>query len=124
MNLLLDTHILLWALNDDSRLSEAHRDLIVDPRTRVFYSSVSIAEISIKAALGKLDAPEGMADYARQSGMESLGFVDEHAEELRYLPWHHRDPFDRMLVAQAKVEELAFATVDPRFAEYEGIRIV
>ncbi|MCB1273446.1 MAG: type II toxin-antitoxin system VapC family toxin [Leucobacter sp.] len=118
MRLLLDTHVLLWWLADDERLSARHRELIARGDNRVVVSSVSIAEIAIKSSLGKLEAPDGIVDAVTLSGFELLAFDAPHAEALRHLPWHHRDPFDRMLVAQAKVEHLTLLTVDLRLREY------
>lgn len=123
MNLLLDTHVVLWWLGDDPKLSPRHREMLHDAERRVFVSSVSVAEISIKASLGKLDAPEGVAEAVVQSGFEMLAFEASHAEELRELPWHHRDPFDRMLIAQARVEGLALVTADERISHYDGFTL-
>lgn len=123
MNLLLDTHIVLWWLADDPRLSPRHRELLHDTERRVFVSSVSVAEISIEVSLGKLDAPAGTVDAVVESGFELLAFEASHAEELRELPWHHRDPFDRMLIAQARVEKLALLTVDERISHYDGFEL-
>lgn len=120
MNLLLDTHVALWWFGDSPNLSPRHRELIHDTDRRVFVSSVSVVEISIKASLGKLDAPYGVVDAVQQSGFELLDLNGSHAEELRDLPWHHRDPFDRMLIAQARVEKLTLLTVDENIALYEG----
>lgn len=121
VNLLLDTHVLLWWLSDSAKLSNKFRELIYDTDHRVFVSSISITEISIKASLGKLEAPPGMSDYAVQSGFELLTFEATHAEVLRELPWHHRDPFDRMLIAQATVEGLLFLSEDAHISRYDGI---
>lgn len=123
MNLLLDTHVLLWWLDDSAKLSARHRDLIYELDRRVFVSSVSLAEISIKASLGKLEAPVGVAEAVVQSGFELLAFEASHAEELRELPWHHRDPFDRMLIAQARVERLVLLTVDEHVGRYDGFTV-
>lgn len=121
MNLLLDTHVVLWWLGDSPKLSPRHRELIHDTDRRVLVSSVSVAEISIKVSLGKLTAPRGVAEAVARSGFETLAFDASHAEELRELPWHHRDPFDRMLIAQARVERLMLLTVDERIARYDGL---
>ncbi|MEB3049156.1 type II toxin-antitoxin system VapC family toxin [Mycolicibacter sp. MYC123] len=115
---LLDTHVVLWWLADDDRLSAAHRELISEPVNELFVSAVTVAEVSIKASLGKLGAPAGFNDAVRESGFRELPFTASHAEELRHLPWHHRDPFDRMLVAQALVERLEFVTADARLGAY------
>lgn len=118
MNLLLDTHILLWWLSDDQRLSWVHRAVIVDPSNSVFVSAASVWEISIKRAMGKLTAPQGVADAIGQSELEALPITLEHAEAAGELPDHHRDPFDRMIVAQAVVENLAVATTDANIRRY------
>ncbi|GAA1465183.1 type II toxin-antitoxin system VapC family toxin [Microbacterium thalassium] len=118
MRILLDTHLVLWWLADAPELSPRHRALIEDGSNEVLVSSVSVAEIAIKASLGKLDAPAGLVDALRTSGFGELDFIAAHAEVLRGLPWHHRDPFDRMLVAQALVEGLLLLTVDSRVRAY------
>jgi PIN domain nuclease of toxin-antitoxin system len=119
MRALLDTHIVLWWLADDQRLSEAHRALITDARNQLYVSAVTVAEISIKASLGKLTAPPDVASTLGTEGFDPLPLTAVHAERLRELPWHHRDPFDRMLVAQASVEGLALVTADARLREYD-----
>lgn len=119
MRLLLDTHVLLWWAADDARLSRSWRQLIGDPEHDIFVSAISVAEISIKASLGKLTAPDELLPDLEDSGFLSLPLEAEHAARLRDLPWHHRDPFDRMLIGQAQVEQLTVATVDPQFAAYE-----
>jgi PIN domain nuclease of toxin-antitoxin system len=123
MRLLLDTHVLLWWLADDRRLGALHRELIADASNTVLISSVTVAEIAIKASLGKLDAPDDLLPTLDEGGFEHLSFEVSHAESLRTLPWHHRDPFDRMLIAQAITEQLTILTVDPQFADYEVTRI-
>jgi len=119
LNLLLDTHVLLWWLANDHRLTDEHRALVADSSHAVYVSSVSIAEISIKASLGKLDAPERVREAVLASGLSLLPFDAVHAEELRELPWIHKDPFDRMLIAQSRVEKLVLLTVDERITRYD-----
>jgi PIN domain nuclease of toxin-antitoxin system len=119
MRALLDTPILLRWLDDDPRLGETHRTLIADGQNELFVSAVTIAEISIKTSLGKLTAPSGVPDAIEAGGFSHLPLTATHAEALRDLPWHHRDPFDRMLVAQAAVEGLALVTADARMRDYE-----
>lgn len=80
---------------------------------------MSIAEISIKASLGKLEAPSGIAEAVEQSGFQTLPFTASHAKELRTLPWHHRDPFDRMLISQARIEKLTFLTSNRLITQYD-----
>lgn len=119
MRALVDTHIVLWWLADDPRLSEVHRTMIQDDANTLFVSAITLAEIAIKSSLGKLHAPRVSAELLTSEGFSLLPFVASHAEELRDLPWHHRDPFDRMLVSQALVERLPLLTVDRRLPAYE-----
>jgi PIN domain nuclease of toxin-antitoxin system len=120
---LVDTHILLWWMSDDPKLPELHRQIIANRSNTVFVSSVSIAEISIKSSLGKLDAPLDCTDLIADNGFDLLDFTSYHADHLRGLPWHHRDPFDRMLVSQAQVEGLNVLTVDSRIQEYNVLTL-
>ncbi len=119
MRILADTHVLLWWLTDDPALSGAIRDAVADQNNVVFFSAVSAAEIAIKASLGKLTAQDALATVLIEQGFEALPFTHVHAERLRALPWHHRDPFDRMLVVQAATEGLVLATVDARLRAYD-----
>ncbi|GAB3796083.1 type II toxin-antitoxin system VapC family toxin [Humibacter antri] len=119
MRALLDTHVLLWWLADDPRLSARHRDVIADPGNEILVSAVTIAEMAIKASLDKLDAPDDVAGALAEGGFEPLALSVAHAVALRTLPWHHRDPFDRMLVAQASVEHVPLLSSDPHIAEYD-----
>ncbi|MGV9802337.1 type II toxin-antitoxin system VapC family toxin [Mycobacterium sp. NPDC003449] len=115
---LVDTHVLLWWLADDKNLSAAHRAAIAEPDNEVFVSAITVAEVAIKASLGKLQAPTGLDGVLAEMGFRELPFTAAHAETLRELPWHHRDPFDRMLVAQAITEHLDLVTVDNRLRDY------
>ncbi len=119
LRVLLDTHALLWWLDDDNRLPGSWRTAISDPDNQVLVSAVTIAEIAIKSSIGKLQAPMDLLDALRTSNLETLPLQADHAAALRDLPWHHRDPFDRMIIAQATVEDLAVASVDRSFAAYE-----
>ncbi len=121
--LLLDTHALLWVLDDDAALEESARSAIVDPRNDVFVSAVSMWEISIKRSLGKLKAPEELLSTVAASGFRELPVTFVHADQAGGLPPHHRDPFDRMLVAQAQMEGLTIVTHDSVIAKY-GVRIL
>lgn len=118
MRLLLDTHVLLWWLADDRRLSAEHRVLIADASNIVLVSAMTVAEIAIKTSLGKLDAPDDLLQTLESGGFDELAFESRHAEVLRTLPWHHRDPFDRMLIAQAISGRLTVLTADRHFAAY------
>ena len=119
MRVLLDTHILLWWLSDDRRLPPKVAAVVARGGTAVFVSAVSVAEISIKSSLGKLVLPNDLLAAVSTSGFSQLPFTAGHAIALQNLPWHHRDPFDRMLISQAMVESLVFASVDPACAAYE-----
>ncbi len=119
--LLLDTHALLWVLDDHDALGESARSAIVDPRNDVFVSAISMWEISIKRSLGKLKAPEDLLSTVEAAGFQELPVTFVHADHAGGLPPHHRDPFDRMLVAQAQVEGLTIVTHDSVIAKY-GVR--
>ena len=119
--LLLDTHVLLWALEDSQALSVDARQSIADTRNEVFVSAVSIWEMAIKRSLGKLRAPDNLADTVQEAGFAALPITLAHAEQAGMLPPHHRDPFDRMLVAQALAEGLVLVTDDALIPKY-GVR--
>jgi PIN domain nuclease of toxin-antitoxin system len=119
VRLLLDTHIYLWWLDDPSLLSDNARIAIADPRNFVFVSAASIVEIAIKQASGKLkteECPEAKLEACR---FHELPFTIAHASAFRELPDAHKDPFDRMLVAQARVEGLTLITRDKVMQQYE-----
>ena len=119
MRLLLDTHVLLWSLADDPRLATSVRDLIIDSEVGVFVSAASAWEITIKQGLGKLRAPDDLPAQLVAARFEALPISVEHAVAVLDLPDHHRDPFDRMLIAQARVEGLTVVTHDPQIGRYE-----
>jgi PIN domain nuclease of toxin-antitoxin system len=116
--LLVDTHALLWWLTDDPRLSEKAREALADPANDVLVSTASVWEIAIKRALGKLSAPDDLPDHIVAQGLSWLPVGAEHAWHVRDLPPHHRDPFDRLLVAQALSERLPIVSADARFGAY------
>ena len=118
MNLLLDTHVLLWWLDDQPSLSKKTKAAIADSKNLIFVSAVVIWEIRIKQALGKLEIPRNFRRVLDDQAFEMLDITVEHAHAVRDLPAHHRDPFDRMLVAQAKVEGLTLVTGDIRLKKY------
>lgn len=123
MNLLLDTHTLLWWLGDDRRLTRAARATIADPENTIFVSAISAWEIAIKKALGKLSAPDDLADQVRSGGLSELPITIADGMLAGALPRHHDDPFDRMLVAQAQRNGLTIMTGDPAFPSY-GVSVV
>lgn len=118
MNALLDTHTLLWWLDDDPSLSEKARTTIADGSNLIFISAVVIWEIRIKQALGKLEIPPDFRQVLERQPFETLSVTVEHAHAVADLPAIHRDPFDRMLVAQARVEGLTIVSRDPVFEQY------
>lgn len=119
MNLLLDTHTLIWALENNPTLSDEARDAIIDGKNMVFISSVSVWEISIKMAMGKLKAPDNLVEEIKLHRFTQLNINFEHALLAGKLPDIHKDPFDRMLIAQAINEKLILVTRDRLIAQYE-----
>lgn len=117
--LLVDSHVLLWHVLDDSRLGPKPTAAIEAVDAQVLVSTASLWEIAIKAGLGKLDAPDDLPERVQQLGFELLPVTAEHAWQVRHLPPLHRDPFDRLLIAQAQVEQLPIVTADPSFDSYD-----
>ena len=123
MRLLLDTHLLLWAAGQPKKLPLAARKLIVNPRNSLSFSAASLWEIAIKRALGRDDFradPGVLRRGLLESGYEELPITGDHAVAVGVLPALHRDPFDRMLVAQAAVEGMTLVTADAQVAKYPG----
>lgn len=118
MKIIIDTHIFLWAIAAPERLSVRHRQLLESPRNSVFLSAVSVTEIMIKASLGKLRVDFDPLDIAERSGFELLAFSAADALPLEVLPFHHRDPFDRMLIAQGLSRGHHLMTRDAVFRDY------
>lgn len=121
MNLLLDTHVALWAITDSPKLSKKAREMIESPKSVVWLSAATVWEIAIKHSLGRGDMPVSGQDamrYFRESGYRFLPVEPEHAAAIEDLPAHHRDPFDRILIAQALVEPMRLLTHDPVVARY------
>ncbi len=119
MRIIIDTHIFLWALSDPKRIDKDKLAEIETQANIVYVSSISIAEIMIKASLGKLDVAFNPVEMAEKCGFESLEFRGEDALLLRDLPFHHRDPFDRMLIAQSLVNQYPILTNDREFQAYD-----
>lgn len=117
MRCLLDTHVVLWQLAGERTLSTDATDAIRDADL-LYVSTVSFAEIGIKASLGKLDVPDGLVDAVLAGGLRLLPLDAEHGLTVARLPLIHRDPFDRLLIAQAMAEDLVFITADRRVPEY------
>ncbi len=114
----MDTHILLWWLGNDPLLSESARALMRDPENVIFVSAVSLWEIWLKLSLGKLRLPVEFEETLAAESFESLPLTAAQTREVALLPWHHRDPFDRMLVAQARAENLILLTADSALSAY------
>lgn len=119
MKILLDTHIFLWALAEPHKLSESRRADIESPANIVYVSAISIAEIMIKASLKKLNVPFDPVAEAEKSGFEMLDFNAQDALRLGTLPFHHRDPFDRMLITQSLTRSVPLMTDDAKFERYD-----
>lgn len=121
MNFLLDTHLLLWAASEPERISKKARSLLLDPGNRLVFSSASLWEIAIKRGLGREDFKVDARRLWRMllaNGYLELAVTSEHALVAGDLPTLHKDPFDRILVAQARVEGLTLLTVDKTVAKY------
>lgn len=125
MKLLLDTHLILWWLGNSPALTNEARLLIGSPQNIVSVSAVSMWEIWLKQSLGKLRLPENFDEKLAAEQFESLQLTAAHARRVAFLPWHHRDPFDRMLVAQAQEEGQVLLTADQHVAAYgDFVRLV
>jgi PIN domain nuclease of toxin-antitoxin system len=118
MNALLDTHVLLWWLDDHPSLSERARATISEGGNLIFVSAVIIWEIRIKQALGKLKIPSNFRQVLDRQSFETLSITVEHAHAVADIPAIHRDPFDRMLLAQASVEGFTIVSRDSVFEQY------
>jgi PIN domain nuclease of toxin-antitoxin system len=123
VRLLLDTHAFLWWLADSPRLGAEARKVIADPDARVWLSAASAWEIAIKALLGRLDLGEPpevvVPRELKRNAFNALAVTVPHALAVRALPPYHRDPFDRLLIAQAQMEQLALVTSEPDIGKYD-----
>lgn len=124
-DLLLDTHVLLWLADDDPRWRALLEDVIDDPASTITVSVVAYLEVAVKHAIGKLPAQAGeIRRVAGQAGLLELPVTGAHAEQLAALPLHHRDPFDRILAAQAMSEGMTLVTADASFDAYDGLALL
>lgn len=121
--LLLDTHVLLWWLMEDRKLKANVRAVLAAPENLVFVSAASVWELRIKEGLGKVDLPADFEEVLAEQSFEQLSVTAAHAHALRGLPLHHRDPFDRMLVAQSALEGLTIVTHDDALRAY-GVPLI
>lgn len=118
MIIVLDTHVLLWYLMDDPKLHPTWKYVLSNYKNKIFVSTVSAWEITVKKALKKLEYPDNLEKAVETSGFEWLNITLQHIQVLGNLPLHHNDPFDQLLVAQAIAEKFIFATVDTIFYKY------
>ena len=118
MKILLDTHIFLWMLTSPERLNDKRRYELETPANEVFLSAMSIAELMIKHTIGKIHVEFDPLEMAKQMRIEILSFSGDHAMLLGKMPLHHKDPFDRMIIAQAIVNRLPLMSDDPKFRAY------
>lgn len=126
MQQLIDTHILIWFLEGNNLLSKSHRQIIADSQNDVFVSIASLWEIAVKISIGKLILTKSLADVIKQITVEDikiLPITPEHILQVSILPFHHRDPFDRIIIAQAQIENLSLISADQEFANY-GISLL
>lgn len=118
MKILVDTHIFLWMLSNPEKLSEKRCYELESPANEIFLSSISIAELMIKQSISKITIQFNPLDMAKNTGMNILDFSGQNALTLGGLPLHHKDPFDRMLIAQALDHEMLLMTDDEKIASY------
>ena len=117
--LLLDTHVLVWCLSDVVRLTQMARDAIADPGNDVFVSAITGWEVAVKRAKGTMTAPDNLSAMVEEKRFTHLPLTFHHAEQAGKLPMHHRDPFDRFLIAQAQAEGLILVTSDQHIPRYD-----
>lgn len=119
MNIIIDTHIFLWALAEPLKLSDAKRSALEDLSNTIYVSAVSIAELMIKASIGKIEIDFDPVAIAKESGFDLLDFGANASLLLKELPFHHNDLFDRMLVAQSIASRYPIMTEDPKIRRYD-----
>ena len=123
MKLLLDTHAALWFLSGDERLGQGAVRHLTDDANRVLLSAAVVWEVAVKRSLGKLAVPQEYVSLLLGAGVQALAVSIDHAAAVEGLPWHHRDPFDRMLVAQASIEGAALVSRDDALRPY-GVTLI
>ena len=124
MNLLLDTHIFIWSQIEKHKLSAARLQMLEDANNTLYLSLVSLWELQLKIMLGKFKFPKPLAEIVREqrivNDLQILSITSEHIYALENLPFHHKDPFDRLLIAQATVENYTLVSDDPAFSAYSA----
>ena len=124
MNLLLDTHVFIWCVSAPKRLSDKTRKMIENPSNEVHVSAVSALEIAIKVSLGKLRIPGSIEEQIKEKNFNSLSVSVKHALKVADLPIIHKDPFDRLLIAQAMEENFTLVTSDEEIEKYPNVKIL
>ncbi len=126
MEILIDTHIFLWLASNPNKLSKKHLALLQARKNRLYLSAMSIAEVMIKQSIGQIDIPFDMMEACEMMEINLLDFDAASAMKLGTLPMHHKDPFDRMLIAQAMTHNMIFCTIDRKMALYadEGLKLL
>jgi len=119
LNILIDTHIFLWAISNPDHLKSHHKAELETRANTVYLSSISVAELMIKSSIGKLEVNFDPIAIAQETGFQLLSFSGNDALQLKELPFHHRDPFDRMLITQALSNNCAIMTDDIKFSLYD-----
>lgn len=119
MRLLVDSHVLIWAADRQALLPQRYKDALSAPETEAYVSAASVLEIGIKRLAGKLDVPGDLFERALAAGYRALDITWDHAQAVEALPLLHKDPFDRLLIAQAQCEGLTLLTVDRQIAQYD-----
>ena len=119
MNIIIDTHIFLWALSEPEKITNSKRSVLEDLSNSIYVSAVSIAELMIKASMEKLRIDFDPVAMATESGFLLLDFRADAALLLKDMPFHHKDPFDRMLIAQSIAGDYSLMTEDPKIAQYD-----
>ncbi|WP_233220054.1 type II toxin-antitoxin system VapC family toxin [Pleurocapsa sp. CCALA 161] len=119
MKFLLDTHSLLWTVFEPDKLSTEAQEIIVDHNNIICLSLISLWEISIKQNIGRLDIPKEFFEVVSEGGFEILSLTMDQIKKYRTLPLHHRDPFERMLIIQARQQKLIFITRDSEISQYD-----
>lgn len=119
MNLLLDTHTLLWWLGDDAKLPRKAHEAIASGENEIFVSAVSLWEIRLKESVGKIKTPKSLVKAIQDQGFNSLEVTWRHTDSINNLPFIHQDPFDRLLIVQAQLENLSLVTKDPLIKKYK-----
>ena len=124
MNIIIDTHIFLWAISEPEKLSSLRTDIIQAPTNTIFVSSITFIEIMIKVSIGKLQIDFDPIETAKKSGFEILDFSAKDSIALGDMPFHHKDPFDRMLISQSINRDYYLMSDDGKFGYYDNLKLI